>query len=648
MTAIHHFTQFFRCRRLSAGGGTRYPAGAWLSPVVAFLVLLFAMAAPAAYGADLWTLHPRIVTTGEPPETWTLDLRGKSEEEAREAASRISWRLFSSGILHEPLVIRSDFSEPKVLGLHIAGISRRGAGLVIRKNGEELHHREWGPGSTGQRPNVLFHLPLPAGPVDLSLEATSGMVVIDAYFIATSEEHLPTNLVPLAFDSPEEISKPGPLPGQPSYQTDGYRGIWYTLRQFSEHGAKYSGGLGTYTANHRPMAVYAPEVDKTFFVYGGSVRGRRHLQAMASYYDHENHRVPRPTVVHDRRGVVDAHDNPSLMIDGDGHVWVFVAGRSRRRDGSIYRSVRPYDVSEFEFIREAEFTYPQPKYVEGEGYFHLFTKYTRGRELYWATSEDGREWSEDRKLAGIRGHYQVSAQQGNTIGTFFNRHPGSVDRRTDVYYVQTTDFGETWTMADGTPVDLPLETEDNAARVIDYASQERLMYTVDLNFDGDGHPVLLYVRARRHRPGPENDPREWVVTRWTGDEWVSHVVTASTHNYDFGALYIEEEVWRIIGPTEAGPQRWGTGGEIALWVSRDRGETWSKERDITRDSEFNHGFSRRPKPARDPFYSFWADGHAERYSESRLYFGNSDGTRYWKLSYDMEGEYAEPIPMNER
>ena len=40
---------------------------------------------------------------------------------------------------------------------------------------------------------------------------------------------------------------------------DGYRGIWFTIGQArSAYGAKYSGGLGTYTMKHIPMAVYAP------------------------------------------------------------------------------------------------------------------------------------------------------------------------------------------------------------------------------------------------------------------------------------------------------------------------------------------------------------------------------------------------------
>ena len=64
----------------------------------------------------------------------------------------------------------------------------------------------------------------------------------------------------------------------------GYRGIWFTLGQFMEHGDKYSGGLGTYTAKHKPLAIHAEEVDKTFFVYGGTTEAEeRHLLGMAGY-----------------------------------------------------------------------------------------------------------------------------------------------------------------------------------------------------------------------------------------------------------------------------------------------------------------------------------------------------------------------------
>ena len=116
----------------------------------------------------------------------------------------------------------------------------------------------------------------------------------------------------------------------------GYAGIWFTLGRVSEYGDKYSGGLGTYTAKHVPLAVYSTEANKTFFVYGGAKNGERHLLAMASYYDHATGLVPRPSIVHDKGGVDDPHDNPSIALDGCGHVWVFVSGRGRGRPGYKY------------------------------------------------------------------------------------------------------------------------------------------------------------------------------------------------------------------------------------------------------------------------------------------------------------------------
>lgn len=193
-----------------------------------------------------------------------------------------------------------------------------------------------------------------------------------------------------------------------SPRDSGYRGIWFTLGQKSAYGDKYSGGLGTYTANHVPMAIYAKAVDKTFFVYGGARDGKRYLLNMISYYDHKKGVLPRPVVVHDKKGVDDPHDNPSLALDPSGHLWVFVSGRAKARPGFIYRSREPYAIDDFELVREGEFTYPQPRWIEGEGFLFLFTKYTKGRELYYATSADGRVWSPDTRFAGMGGHYQTS------------------------------------------------------------------------------------------------------------------------------------------------------------------------------------------------------------------------------------------------
>jgi len=437
----------------------------------------------------------------------------------------------------------------------------------------------------------------------------------------------------------------GPLTAAPpANKDDGYRGIWFTLGQVSEYGDKYSGGLGTYTAKHVPLAAYSAEAEKTFFVYGGAKQGKRHLLAMASYYDHRRGVVPRPTIVHDKQGVNDPHDNPSIALDEHGHVWVFVSGRGRHRPGFKYRSVEPFRVDRFEQISEEEMTYPQPWWIGGKGFLHLFTKYTGVRELYFNTSIDGTEWTAHRKLAGMGGHYQISNRRGERIITAFNMHPGGhPDRRTNLYFVQTDDLGRTWKTVDGAPVETPMTEPDCPALVRDYRSEKRLCYMKDVNFDTQGNPVILVVTSANHQPGPAGDPRVWTVVHWAGKQWEFHEFTRAGHNYDMGSLYIEgDDLWRIIAPTEPGPQPLGTGGEMAVWISRDRGRTWQKQRQITRSSERNHAYARRPVDAHPDFYAFWADGDPDHFSVSRLYFTNRDGTAVWCLPYDMEEDFARP------
>jgi hypothetical protein len=432
---------------------------------------------------------------------------------------------------------------------------------------------------------------------------------------------------------------------------DGYHGIWFTLGQFSEHGDKYSGGLGTYTANHVPIAVYAPKVNKTFFVYGGTIKDERHLLIMASYYDHEKKVVPRPTIVYDKLNVNDPHDNGSLCIDDKGYLWVFVSGRGRGRPGFKFRSQEPYSVDAFEYVSTDEITYPQPWFSADKGFLHLFTKYTAGRELYFETgSPDGRQWSGHRKLAGFRGHYQTSNQRGNLVVSAFNYHPGgSVDRRTNLYVVQTQDFGKTWRNMQGDVLELPLETVENPALVRNYEAEGRLVYINDVNFDGQGRPIVQYITSNGHKPGPENDPRTWEFARWTGSEWQYGEITRSTHNYDVGSIHVEDDgTWRVIGPTETGPQKYGTGGEVAAWVSRDEGKSWTKVADLTKGSRYNHSYVRRPVNANPDFYAYWADGHADELSPSRLYFANQAGDKVWLLPEEVSGEFAEPQPFKSR
>ncbi len=434
-------------------------------------------------------------------------------------------------------------------------------------------------------------------------------------------------------------------------RADGFRGIWFDLGQKSEYGSKYSGGLGTYTANHVPMAHYVESANRTFFTWGGTpTADERRLVILVSYFDHNTGKVARPVVVLDRTPVDDPHDNASLSIDGDGHLWIFVSGRGNRRLGSVFRSEKPHGIEQWERLTDWEFTYPQPWWFEDKGFLFTYTRYTAGRELYWRASRDGREWGPERKLAGLQGHYQTSEQVGDRVLTAFNRHPRrNVDRRTDLFYMETADMGEIWTTADGTAIPTPVTEINSPARIRDYSGNENpadnaLVYIHDVTADAEGRPIILYLTAKHHQPGPKGDPRTWKVAHWSGTQWRFHKVTTSTHNYDTGSIYIENDgTWKIIGPTDTGPQQWGTGGEIELWTSTDQGANWIKQRAVTTDSPQNHSYARRPRNAHPDFFSYWADGHADEFSESHLHFTNQNGTKLWQLPYHMTEDFAAPV-----
>ncbi len=442
-----------------------------------------------------------------------------------------------------------------------------------------------------------------------------------------------------------------PESGPPNAKGAGYRGIWYTLGQYSTYGDKYSGGLGTYTSSHTPMAIYAPRVNKTFFTYGGTpAENQRQLQILVGCYDHDTGLVSRPTLVYQRNLVDDPHDNASLSLDEEGHVWLFVSGRNTTREARFFRGETPFSIERFLDQGATIATYPQPHWFEGHGFLHLFTKYVgSARNLYWNTSRNGNDWNTalDRTLAAFGGHYQCSARHGDRVGTAFNRHPGgNVDRRTDLYYAQTDDRGASWQNAAGTSLTTPLTTAANPALVRDYASENRLVYVQDIAFDPQGRPAILYLTSAHHQPGPGGDPRRWEIAHWQGAHWAFRQVATSTHNYDVGFLRIESDgVWRVVGPSEAGPQPWGTGGEIALWESADGGATWTKTRHLTAASPRNHGYVRHPVNAHPDFYAFWADGNTDQLSRSYLYFANREGDRVFQLPYTMTTDFAAPLLM---
>ena len=454
-------------------------------------------------------------------------------------------------------------------------------------------------------------------------------------------------------------------------QDDGYRGIWYFIGHIGgKYQYKYAGGLGTYPVNIYPFSVYVPKVHKTFFCYGGSNHEGSTLYHEVGYYDHKSHKVSRPTIVLDKH-TGDAHDNPCIQVDKDGYIWLFSNAHGAGRPGFIHRSVKPYDISRFENVHPTmikngktvpmtNFSYLQIYYDREKGFLGVFTHYS-GRKLKYGrrtcrvaaymTSKDGVHWSQWRDLADMEeGSYQNSGQRGDTVATAFNYHPtrqhgAGLDYRTNLYYLQTPDFGQSWETVDGIPVDTALTSIKNQALIRDYQSEGLKVYINDLNFDAKGNPIILYETTKGWEPGPQNGPRKWYTAHWTGTSWEILPFTTSDNNYDMGSLYVESGgLWRVIAPTAPGPQPYNTGGAIEMWTSKDQGHHWEKIRELTPDAAYNQQFPRRPVNANSAFYAFWSDGNGRKRSDSHIYFADKDGTVFM-LPTEMTKKKQRPVPI---
>ena len=424
-------------------------------------------------------------------------------------------------------------------------------------------------------------------------------------------------------------------------KANGFKGIWYMNQpSHNEYVYKYSGGMAVYPANHRPFAVYSKKAGKTFFCFGGTDSKNSTLLHSVSYFDHKTGKVANPTIVLDK-GVTDAHDNPVISVDDNGYIWIFSTSHGDWRPSYISRSTQPWSIDSFELVNPTEivngkevpfknFSYFQIYHIKGNGFISLFTKYIENRRVIgFSTSADGVKWNEWKQIANFgEGHYQVSDCAGGKIGVAFDYHPKGkgLNWRTNLQYLETSDFGETWQTASGETVGLPLTEIHNPALIHDYEKEKLNCYLSDIQLDKKGNPAILIITSKGYNPGPENGPRNWHLFTYGRNGWNDSPVTTSDNNYDMGSVYIESgRSWKIIAPSVDGPQKYNTGGEVVMWKSSDKGKSWTMIRQMTKNSPRNHCYVRRPLSAQADFYGIWADGHGRKPSVSNLYICNKKG-----------------------
>lgn len=377
-----------------------------------------------------------------------------------------------------------------------------------------------------------------------------------------------------------------------------FLGVWYccglSKNTLPGHQYVYSGPMATYCNWHRPMAVYSPQVGRTFFVYGNADNS-----PAVSFYDHATGQFAYPVVLGSNKDD-DAHRNPTLLVAEDGTLFVFYGAHNDTTH--VFRSESPYDITKWAHVSDLpddESTYPQPWQLEGGEIFVSYRHRGVGREGGWCftiSTDRGANWRKPVDLVAFQecNTYAVTVAEDGAyprkVHIAWSRLNGGTDeekdtkdawaRRHHVYYACSKDGGDTWQKSDGTPHDLPI-TEDTAEKLYDCG--ERGVWLQDIQLDAEGNPCSLFIDS-----DVATYESEWKFARRLDRRWVFSDITTSDHMYDDGGLVVlSNDDFRVYAPTTAvQPQE--DGGEIEEWASTDGGRTWVNTKHLTEGSELSH------------------------------------------------------------
>lgn len=269
---------------------------------------------------------------------------------------------------------------------------------------------------------------------------------------------------------------------------------WYILPfQYYNGVPKYSGTFCTYTHKHIPLAVQGKNslfytttdnlTDDNFYVYA--------------------HKDDEKVLVHTIENWSDPHTNASIQIDNNGFVNVHVAARgttNRFQSGKHLKSKTPYSL-DFECLSgclDVNFeAYPQA-FDTKFGYYLGYTHYVKDKEIH--NKSDVRElWYkiDNQRVRIAKGaHYQITYYQDGWVYVAYNwLEDASPEKRYNLYMIKTNN-GVNWYTIENKPVTLPLEQDDDVAKI--YDSKPNLVYLKDITaFNGVN---VLFVESNSQDP----------------------------------------------------------------------------------------------------------------------------------------------------
>ncbi len=293
-------------------------------------------------------------------------------------------------------------------------------------------------------------------------------------------------------------------------------------------------------------------------------------------YDHATGEISDAVLV---GSGVDNHGGPAMCCDSEGYLYIVFG--PHHGPLQFARSVRPNDSSEWETLPEFGVNATYPSLVcDADDTLHI--AYRGGempRKVIYQRRPKGGEWSEPQILvdAGVPDGYTqfcnalTIAPDGSLHMAYhiYDNHPAAGKA---AGHMMSADGGDTWTLADGTPLDLPVTRDDDELLVL--RSDEQDLRVSNVVCDDQSRPYFMTNHYR-----PENDLLLW---SWRDGQWRSQSLRpvmarlvdftprfaqAATCSFAEGRLYLAISV---------GPQGGWNDPETDVYVlvSDDLGETF--------------------------------------------------------------------------
>jgi len=327
-------------------------------------------------------------------------------------------------------------------------------------------------------------------------------------------------------------------------------------------------------------------------------------------------------------------DNHSVVLQYDGKVWtssrklpiippyiavdtkgyIHLAGLNQKERGNVwyYHSSEPYDVSSFD---EGRYIHPRnysSMAVDNndDSLYYFGAGMHSGGMGFMSRTFDG-VWSDGTLLGTGQIIYPgVAIRDGIMHLIFCGWNPAGAVYE-NVFYMQSSDSGRSWTRRDGTPIKIPFNCDRHAPKSfgpLDRVSRSFLeghfdsdTHNLQIFIDKQGRPHVLYCYVPAYFPRTEQLARMYNMhVRGDSNGW-KHSLISDAPNVDINMSSIVEDnsgCFHCVCVYRTKDRKYF---DVGYCYSDDSGDNWSAVERLTDDADATQRSYMYPQWCINPF-----------------------------------------------